>query len=82
MVSGGEICSFLGGVGATLLVVYRFIASRISPEEVRRIYNKAKKILDDYEKAKEDGKITLEERLKLAEETLELLKEIIKDLER
>ena len=82
MVSGGEIYSFFGGVIATLLVVYRWIASRISPEEVRTIYNKAKELIDAYKKAKEDEKITLDEKLKLAEETIDLLEEIIKALKR
>lgn len=82
MVSGVEIYSFLGGVIATLVVVYRWVANRISPEEARRIYNKAKELIDDYKKAKEDEKITPEERAKLADDTLELLEEIIKDLKK
>lgn len=71
---------FLVGAVATLIAIYRYAASRISPEEAKQIYLKAKAAIERYNKAKEDGTITLEEKLEIAEDVLATLEELLKAL--
>lgn len=77
----GAVVGFLLGLLAALASAYKYIWARISPEELQDIYLKAKAVIDEYNKAKQDGTITTEEKLKLAEETLLTLETVIKALE-
>lgn len=61
--------------------MWRYVSSRITAEEAQRIYTKAKTTIDEYEKAKADGALTTDEKLKLADEAIGVIQEIIKDLE-
>lgn len=69
------------GLIVTGLAMWHYVSSRITAEEAQRIYTKAKTTIDEYEKAKADGALTTDEKLKLADEAIGVIQEIIKDLE-
>jgi len=73
--------SFLGGFGVAAIGLYKFVASRITLDEARQIYRDAKKAIDDYRAAVANGSITPDDRLKIAEDAVATIEEIIKDLE-
>lgn len=80
MIDWTHVLSFLVGIVAALVAAYRFLAARISPEEATAIYNKAKEAIDAYNKAMENGSLTTEEKLEIAEKTIAALHEVIKAL--
>jgi len=77
----GGIVGVLLGVLTALGAAYKYIQARISSEEAKDIFLKAKDAIDEYNKAKQDGTITTEEKLMLAEKTLSSLETLIKALE-
>jgi hypothetical protein len=76
-----------GGIGLAVGVVtstvatFRYLASRLSPEEIAAIRTKVVNAIKDYNDAIQDGTLSTEERLKLAEDALGIIQEIVKDLE-
>ena len=76
------ILSFLTGIGTALVAAYGFIRSRITPKEASDIYLKAKATIDEYNNATEDGTITTEEKLRIANKSLLTIQTILKSLEK
>lgn len=75
------IISFLSGVALTLIAIYRYAKSRITLEEANSIAESAKEVLAEYEKAKSDGTVTVDEKLIIADKSINVLKLIIKSLQ-
>jgi len=76
----GAIEGFIGGVITTLVAVWRFVSSRISPTELQQIKDKLTEAIEHYKKIKEDDKVTEEELLEEAEKIVALIEEILKAL--
>ncbi len=76
----GGIGFVIGAVG-TAVSMFRYLARRLSPEEIDSIRIRLANALKDYEEAKADGVLSTEERLKLAEDALAVVQETIKALE-
>lgn len=72
---------FLGGLAVAGIGLYNFVKARISPEEAKRIYQAAKQTIADYRVAMANGSLTPDEKLKIAEDAVKAVEEIIKDLE-
>ncbi len=73
--------SFVAGIVIAGFGVYRLVNSRITPEKAQRIRQDVEKAIADYNAAKEKGPLTADDKLKLAEDALDTLQEIVKDLE-
>jgi len=73
--------SFIGGIAVSGIGLYNFVKKRISPEEAKRIYTAAKQTIDDYRAAMAKGSLTPDDKLKIAEDAVKAVEEIIKDLE-
>lgn len=75
------IGGFLAGVAVTAVALYRYFKSRISPDEAYEIYKKAKKTIDNYNTAMQDGTLSPEDQLALAKDAIATLEEFLKALE-
>ena len=76
----GGIGLVIGAVGSAV-AMFKYLASRLSPEEIESVRIRLTRALDDYKKAKEDGVLTADEQLKLAEDALAVVQETLKALE-
>lgn len=76
----GGIGFVIGAVGSAV-ALFKYLASRLSPEEVESIRIRLTTAINDYKKAKEDGVLTADEQLKLAEDALAVVEETLKALE-
>ncbi len=76
----GGIGFVIGAVG-TAVTMFKYLASRFSPEEIDSIRIRLTTALKDYEEAKADGVLSTDEKLKLAEDALAVVQETIKALE-
>lgn len=81
MLDTNNIISFVGGLFVAGVTAIGFIRNRISPSEAQDIYDQAKAAIDEYNKAKTEGTLTDQEKLKIAENVLQVFETIIKDLE-
>lgn len=72
--------SFLGGLAVSGIGLYNFARKRISPEEAQRIYAKGKQTITDFRAAIAKGSLTVDDKLKLAEDVVQVLEETIADL--
>ena len=79
-ITGGVVGILIGAAGA-FGVAYRYLSRSISSAEANEIYNKAMVAMVEYNRAKADGTITVEEKLRIAEKTLSTLETVIKSLE-
>ena len=79
LITGG-IGFVIGAVGSAV-ALFKYLASRLSPEEVESIRIRLTTAINDYTKAKEDGLLTADEQLKLAEDALAVVEETLKALE-
>jgi len=79
LITGG-IGFVIGAVGSAV-ALFKYMASRLSPEEVESIRIRLTTAINDYTKAKEDGLLTANEQLKLAEDALAVVEETLKALE-
>ena len=79
LITGG-IGFVIGAVGSAV-AMFKYLASRLSPEEIESVRIRLARALDDYKKAKEDGVLTADEQLKLAEDALAVVQETMKALE-
>ncbi len=79
LITGG-IGFVIGAVGSAV-ALFKYLASRLSPEEVESIRIRLTTAINDYKKAKEDGVLTADEQLKLAEDALAVVEETLKALE-
>lgn len=74
--------AFIVGLISAAVGTYKFLASRITPEKAKRIYQDVKKTIADYEDAKSrDGTLNADDKIKLAEDVIATIEEIVKDLE-
>lgn len=80
LLTGGILGAFFGGL-AVAGAAYRYISKSITPSEAKEIYDKAQAAIDEYNRAREDGTITTEEKLKIAEKALSTLETVIKSME-
>jgi hypothetical protein len=78
-ISGG-IGLVIGAVG-TAVAMFKHLASRLSPEEIQSVRIRLTNAIETYKKAKEDGVLTADEQLKLAEDALAAVQETLKALE-
>ncbi len=62
-------------------IAYRYISRTVSPVEAKAIYDKAMVAMDEYNRAKADGTMTPEEKMRVAEKALSTLETVIKALE-
>jgi hypothetical protein len=76
----GGIGFVIGAVG-TAITMFKYLASRFSPEEIASVRIRLTNAISDYKKAKEDGVLTADEQLKLAEDALAVVEETLKALE-
>lgn len=74
------VIGFISGIVTSVLYYIRFVSSRVTIDEAKTIYTKVNDIVVEYNKAKQDGTITLEEQLRIAEESMEAVQEIVKSL--
>jgi len=79
LITGG-IGFVIGAVGSAV-AMFRHLASRLSPEEIHSVRILLTNAIETYNKAKEDGVLTADEQLKLAEEALAAVQETLKALE-
>ncbi|MGB8216207.1 MAG: hypothetical protein WCE94_02805 [Candidatus Methanoperedens sp.] len=79
LITGG-IGFVIGAVGSAV-ALFKYLTSRLSPEEVESIRIRLTTAINDYKKAKEDGVLTADEQLKLAEDALAVVEETLKALE-
>ena len=71
------IIAFVFGAVTSILALIR----KISKDELERIIAEISELVKQYQDAKADGVITTEEKLKLAEQTIEAIRTILKALE-
>jgi len=79
LITGG-IGFVIGAVGSAV-ALFKYMARRLSPEELTSIRIRLTTARETYNKAKEDGVVTADEQLKLAEEALAAVQETLKALE-
>jgi hypothetical protein len=79
LITGG--IGFVIGAVASTVALFRSLASRLSPEEVTSIRIRIATAIKDYNEAAQDGSLSTDEKIKLAEDALALIQEILKDLE-
>jgi len=79
LITGG-IGFVIGAVGSAV-AMFRHLASRLSPEEIQSVRIHLTNAIETYNKAKEDGVLTADEQLKLAEDALAVVEETLKALE-
>ncbi len=79
--SGGSFA--IGALVATVSIlkaVWGYVTSHITRGQAQQIFTDAKKVIADYQTAKANG-MNPEDELKLAQDTIALIEEIIADLE-
>lgn len=79
LITGG-IGFVIGAVGSAV-AMFKYLASRLSPEEIQSVRIRLTNATETYKKAKEDGVLTADEQLKLAEDALAVVEETLKALE-
>ncbi len=78
---GGIVGLILGSL-SSFGIMYRFLKSRIKSEDVKKVYDNIMAAITEYKNAKEDGIITTDEQLQIAEKTLAVLESVVKSLEK
>lgn len=73
--------AFILGLASAAIAAIKYLGSRFSPAEIEAIRKKVGTAIADYERAKQDGKLTADEKIKLAEDVLEVIQEALKALE-
>lgn len=73
--------AFIIGAASAAIAAIKYLGSRFSQAEIEVIRKEVATAIADYEQAKQDGKLTADEKIKLAEDVLALIQEALKALE-
>lgn len=79
LITGG--IGFVIGTVGSAIALFKYMARRLSLEELTSIRIRLTTTIETYKKAKEDGLLTADEQLKLAEDALAVVEETLKALE-
>ncbi len=79
LITGG-IGFVIGAIGSAV-ALFKYMARRLSPEELTSIRIRLTTAIETYKKATADGDLTVDEKLKLTEDALAVVQETLKALE-
>ena len=71
------VLTYIAGIVTALIAVWKFFSKRVTKQELIDAYNALKEAIEEYEKAKKDGKITAEELLEIADKVVKAAKAVI-----
>ena len=71
------VLTYIAGIVTALIAVWKFFSKRVTKQEIIDAYNALKEAIEEYEKAKKDGKITAEELLEIADKVVKAAKAVI-----